>query len=212
MAEADTSRTLSFVTRRTLLRLAMATLGPRASAASPAREGEDVVFNGGDPALALWRDWQAANRKTRAFGRLQARLESQLVKAVGFPQIRLRPEQGAQSLVVSTIAEIERVLGSGSEKAAEREKARTELVARQTAWNEADARVGYTRARQAETDAQEREEVLLDMLWTSRAQTCAGVAGKLHAILAMGEPREGSDEFPWPQIRGVLADLLHIAA
>ena len=209
MADSDSSRTLSSVTRRTLLRMATTTVGAHAAAAQPKGEGEGAAACGGDPALALWRDWQAANRKACALGRRQARLESKLVNAIGFPQIDLSVPK---PIIVSTTAEIEHWLGGKPERAAECEKAMSELAAHQEAWQEMDRRIGYSRARNAERDAQAAEEDLLETLWKSRASTWAGAAGKLHAMLKTGEPREGSQEFPWPQIRMVLADLLHIAA
>ncbi|OLP57671.1 hypothetical protein BJF92_07060 [Rhizobium rhizosphaerae] len=212
MADSDSSRTLSSVTRRTLLRMVTTTVGAHAAAAQPKGEGEGSPACGGDPALGLWFDWQAANRKACALGRRQARLESRLVDTIGFPQIDLSVPGCAKPIIVSTTAEIEQWLGSKPERAAERENAMSELAAHQRAWQEMDRRIGYSRARNAERDAQAAEEDLLETLWKSRASTLAGAAGKLHAMLKTGEPREGSQEFPWPQIRMVLADLLHIAA
>lgn len=41
--------------------------------------------------------------------------------------------------------------------------------------------------------------------------TLAGVAGKLDAVLREGEAWEECSEFPWPQIRSALNDLVRIA-
>ncbi|OLP55808.1 hypothetical protein BJF92_09265 [Rhizobium rhizosphaerae] len=211
MADSDSSRTLPSVTRRTLLQMATTTLAARVTAMQPARDREDASACKQDPALVLWRDWQAANRKARALGRWQARLESRLVDAVGFPQIELSLGGRTKPMIVSTKTEIEHWLGGEPESAIRRQRAISELAARQKAWTEMDQRLEYSRAQNAEREALEDEEDLLETFWMTRARTCAGAAGKLHAMLTTGEPREGSEEFPWPQIRIVLEDLLHIA-
>lgn len=211
MADSDSSRTLPSVTRRTLLQMARTTLAARVAAMQPARDRKDAPACERDPALVLWCDWQAANRKARALGRWQARLESRLVDAVGFPQIELSVPGRAKPMIVSTMTEIEHWLGGEAESAIRRERAISELAARHKAWTEMDQRLGYSRAQKAEREALEDEEDLLETFWMTRARTCAGAAGKLHAMLTTGEPRERSDEFPWPQIRIVLEDLLHIA-
>ncbi|PLU41490.1 hypothetical protein BMJ28_08900, partial [Sinorhizobium medicae] len=40
----------------------------------------------------------------------------------------------------------------------------------------------------------------------------AGATAKLHAIVSRWQPSVTSDEYPWPQLRAVIADLLKIDA
>jgi hypothetical protein len=74
----------------------------------------------------------------------------------------------------------------------------------------ADELVKYSEAKQAEQAAFEIEDRLAEALWNTPANSLEGVAGKLFAVVKKGEPSEGSDEFPWPCLRSVLADLLRV--
>jgi hypothetical protein len=42
------------------------------------------------------------------------------------------------------------------------------------------------------------------------ASSVEGVAAKLHAVLREGEWCENCPEFPWPQVRSALSDLIRI--
>ncbi|WP_153020234.1 hypothetical protein [Paramesorhizobium deserti] len=87
---------------------------------------------------------------------------------------------------------------------------KAELTALQARWDEADRRIGHSRAAQAEAVAAKREERLLRALWVEPAQSLAGVALKLDVALCHGEWCDDCGEFPWPQIRSVLEDLIRI--
>lgn len=204
MADSNNSRTLSSVTRRSLLKFASGTLAAR-SATYPA-----VAESEGDPALSLWRKWQAANQRAVTLGRRQARLERRLLEIAGRPHIQLAVPGQAKPVIVSTGAEIGKWLSGDTDMADARARARAELATKHRVWRHFDQRLGYSKAQAAESDAQDDEDVLLETFWATPARTGMGVAGKLHAMLKTGEPREGSPEFPWPQIRLLLIDLLRI--
>lgn len=78
------------------------------------------------------------------------------------------------------------------------------------AWTQADALVGYSRALLAEAKAADVEEEIAEALWATPATSLAGVAAKLDAMLRHGEWCEDCDEFPWPQLRGVLGDVARL--
>ncbi|MER9059945.1 hypothetical protein [Mesorhizobium sp. M0698] len=94
--------------------------------------------------------------------------------------------------------------------AALREKAEADLAAHQARWDAAAEEGGYTAALRDEREAGDRAEDLLEAFSTTPATTLAGVAGKLDAVLREGEAWEGSSEFPWPQIRSALSDLVRM--
>lgn len=208
MADSDHSRTLPHVTRRTLLAIAAGSLIARVTKANPAvpATGDATL----DPALSLWRDWTDAHQKACRLGRRQQALERELVSIAGFPTVELRIPGRPEPISASTDADIDRWLGSGDDLAMARASARTALAILRREWDEADERIGYSRIRQEEDDAAEDAEQIAETLWDCPARSMAGAAGKLHATLVIGETSEDCEEFPWPQIRSVLVDLVRL--
>ncbi|ESW62694.1 hypothetical protein NKI48_31760 [Mesorhizobium sp. M0644] len=95
--------------------------------------------------------------------------------------------------------------------AALRERAEADFAAHQARWDAAAEETGYTAALRAEREAGDRAEDLLEVISSTPATTLAGIAGKLDAVLREGEAWEECSEFPWPQIRSALNDLVRIA-
>ncbi|WP_348648913.1 hypothetical protein [Rhizobium sp. P38BS-XIX] len=80
------------------------------------------------------------------------------------------------------------------------------------AWKVADGEIGYSEAIQEEERAAVMEDELAERLWYTPAESIVGVSVKLDAMLAKWQPSASSDEYPWPQLRSVIADLLEIDA
>ena len=78
------------------------------------------------------------------------------------------------------------------------------------AWEAADKEVGYSEALKEERHAFTAEDEVAETLWDAPAQSITGATAKLHAIVTKRQPSVTSDEYPWPQIRSVIADLLKI--
>jgi hypothetical protein len=121
------------------------------------------------------------------------------IETAGLPHIHLSVPGQTKPVIVSTGAEIEKWLIGDPDTADARAKARAERAAKHRVWKEFDQRLGYSKARAAEGEAQDDEEVLLETLRETPARMTIGIAGKLHAMLKTGEPREGSPGFPWPR-------------
>lgn len=77
-------------------------------------------------------------------------------------------------------------------------------------WEQAKEECGYRAAKDAEFLASEIDERLAEELWRLQARSVVGVTAKLHAVLTVGEPSVETDEFPWPQIRSIVDDLIAI--
>ncbi len=210
MADSDNSMTLPFVTRRRVL------AGTVMATTAWTVEGNAFAGDAGrtnvssDPALALWREWQTAHKLTEQLCRMQQRLETRLLESVGFPCATVHLPAG-EDVMVHSIAALNEVLAKGPEMAALRERAEFDFAAHQSRWDAAAEEIGYTAALRAEREAGDRAEDLLEMFSTTSATTLAGVAGKLDAVLREGEAWEECSEFPWPQIRSALSDLVCIA-
>ncbi|MDW6022210.1 hypothetical protein SAZ10_10640 [Mesorhizobium sp. BAC0120] len=212
MADSDNTRVCLSVTRRMLLTGMMATttaipFRDNALAAAEALAAKPVF----DPALVLWRDWKAAYLNTAALCRKQQRLETRLAETIGFPSAEVYLPDDDVTVSVSWHGDIEELFGDDPKLADLRAEAEADLAAHQARWDEADARIGYSAAKREERAAADHEQELVDTLMAMPATTLAGVAGKLDAVLREGESFEECEEFPWPQIRSALVDLVRIA-
>ncbi|MER9419214.1 hypothetical protein NKI95_25190 [Mesorhizobium sp. M0306] len=210
MTDSDNIMSLPFVTRRRVLAatvVATTAWTVKGNASAGDAERTYVPF---DPALALRREWQTARKLTDRLCRRQQRLETRLAESVGFPCVDVHLPDG-EKLTLYSIEAVKQVLGNRPDTATLREKAETEFAAHQARWEAAAEKSGYIAALRAERQAGERTKDLLDAFSITPATTLAGVAGKLDAVLREGEAWEECSEFPWPQIRSALSDLVRIA-
>ncbi|WP_047454176.1 hypothetical protein [Rhizobium rhizogenes] len=213
MADSEISRTVSSITRENLHSVAAEFLQAKAvsSGASAADQSSDRNDDNIDPALAIWREWLTAHQEFVRLCRLQQRLETRLFRSVGFPRVKLPVPGQNGPIVATTDEEIDRWL-NGTAFAEDRASAKAELSSQVEKWNAADRRLGYSRARMAEEAAANTAIGLAETLWETPSTSVDGAAAKLHAILAHGEPGLNNSDFPWEQIRSLLADLLKMSA
>ncbi|MBW6424192.1 hypothetical protein KX729_22275 [Rhizobium sp. XQZ8] len=210
MADSDNSRTLPIVTRRRLLSTSAAWLaaqvGDDNAALHPAYDPPD----GGDQTLMLWREWSAAHEQVEKFCRRQQRLETALIAAVGFPQVDLAVPDQECVVAAFSVKEIDHRFGDAPEYRDAKMRAKAVFAERQAAWDSLDEGLGYSRAKQAEEEAFAMRAERLEVLFMHPAHSVAGAAAKLHALVTMAEEDGSRHEFPWPQIRAVMADLISL--
>ncbi|MEI9406996.1 hypothetical protein [Mesorhizobium argentiipisi] len=182
MADSDNTTTLPRVTHRT------AAVGMASAIARSNRNAvagcEQQASQSSSSAEALWRKWQDADAETQRLCGQQQCLERKLIETVGFPCATIQSLDG--------------------------DKAEADFSAHQARWDAADRELGYSAALQAEREAAGRAADLLEALARTPATSLAGVAAKLDAVLREGQPSEDDPEFPWPQIRSVLEDVIRI--
>ncbi|WP_292237610.1 hypothetical protein [Mesorhizobium sp.] len=210
MGDSDNTTTLPFVTRRRVLAGGMITSTALVFEKSALAGTAAATSMLPDPALTLWREWETTHKLSERLCRRQQRLETRLASSVGFPRVTVRMPKG-EEVTVHSIEALNEVLGTGPDMAALRETAEAEFAAHQACWDAAAEETGYTAALRAEREAGDRAQDLLEAFSTTPARTLAGVAGKLDAVLREGEAWEECSEFPWPQIRSALCDLVQIA-
>lgn len=210
MDDSDHSMTLSFVTRRRLLMgTTFATLGLPFQSKAEAFETMAGPYSP-DPALLAWKEWKSAALITEALCHKQQRLETKLVREIGFPQATLCLPESGKTLTIFSPDTVEDICGSDPATADLRAKAEAELAAHQARWDAVDERIGYSATKQAEVEAGEREQELVEALTATPATSLAGIAGKLDMIFHEGMIWEDDTEFPQPQIRSALRDLIRI--
>ncbi|MER9183100.1 hypothetical protein [Mesorhizobium sp. M0767] len=207
MADSDNSTTLSFVTRRKVLAgtaIAMAATQANSFARSDL-EGDDAI----DPAVAVWKRWQAAWEETEQLCNQQQRLERVLIETVGSPCMTVKLSDG-QSVTVHSLEALQELLGVRPATTIARAQAEAEIVAHQARWDAAGREIGYSTSLLAECEAAERAQALLEVLSQVPATSLAGIAAKLDAVLREGEYSLHDGESPWPQIRSALDDIARI--
>lgn len=165
----------------------------------------------GDPDLILWQEWWAAHEQVETLCRKQQGLETALIAAHGFPHVEFSAPDQDRLVAAFTLEEIDRGFGDTPEDAEAKMRAKAVLAERQAAWDVLDERLGFSRAKQAEEEVFAVQTERLNDLFAKPACSVAGVAAKLHAVLAVGEDSPG-DEFPWPQIRAAMTDLLNLGS
>lgn len=207
MADSDNSRSLPVVTRRRLLSTSATWLVAQVGNADAALDLADYQPEGGDPALMSWQKWRAAHEQVEKFCRKQQRLETALIAAAGFPHVDTAVPDQDCVVAAFTMEEIDRRFGDAPESAEAKMQAKAVLAERQAVWDALDERMGYSRAKRVEEEAFAKREKRLNDLFSQPAHSVAGVAAKLHVVLAMGEDSP-DDEFPWQQIRAAMTDLL----
>ncbi|GGA84916.1 hypothetical protein GCM10011491_10640 [Brucella endophytica] len=208
MADSDDTTTLPSVTRRMLLTGTMATtatLSFEYGAGATEALADNTTT---DPAMALWRAWQAACLNTAALCEKQQRLETQLINTVGFPHAKVYLPDEDATFSVWWQGDIGADYFGGDPDI--RTKAEADLAAHQARWDAEDERVGYSAAKRAEQAAADQQQELVDALTDTPATTLAGIAGKLDTAISEGAPSEDCTEFPWPLLRSALDDILRI--
>jgi hypothetical protein len=87
-----------------------------------------------------------------------------------------------------------------------------EAEARAARWRQMDRELGYSRAKDSEERAAKAAEQLLYKLARTPAGSIAGVIAKLDVVLRAARTHDQSSDFPWVQLRSVLADLRRLTA
>ncbi|MCG7508628.1 hypothetical protein [Mesorhizobium retamae] len=174
MTDSDNSTSMPLVTRRKVfVTAAGAIMGAQAKALAPSGWEAEPLH---DPAVAVWRTWQALYEQTERLLRKQQRLERKFVEAIGVHCVTL--------------------LQDGDEQAH---------------WDAVDKEIGYSATLRAEREAADRAGELFQILSKTPASSLAGVAAKLHGVLREGGSSKDDPEFPWPQLRSALNDILRLA-
>ncbi len=204
MADSINSTTTPAFSRRSLLTGAGAL--PLAATARAAHASPQ------DPALALWRDWQANFQEVTQLVRKWQRLETRLFATSCSPRvsIRLSDRDGeGKNLVLFSPEDIERWLPDAS--AAEKARLRAELEDRERRWREAKREIGFDVVDAELNAAYDRRRELMALTGETSAAGLSGVAAKLAMIIQAGQDDPGDEESPWPQLRSTLANLARLA-
>ena len=161
-----------------------------------------------DPALLLSQAWIEAHSRTLTLCRRQQQLECELANSIGFPLANILLPDGSER-EVSSLEDLQDVFETTTDKQTSRVEVEA-LTDHWSRWQAKDAELGYSAAKEAEQQAAEKEQILLDELARTPARTTAGVIAKLAVILREVEDNHDASDFPLPHIRSVLQDLTRV--
>ena len=175
------------------------------------RQAQRVALTPQNSAMLLWCDFLVARASAQKLTHRQQEIERLMMERIGFPVINVPLADGDH---VSTIdsKDVQELLGGELSGANLSEKKEVSLEAHQARWCAADAELGYSEALRAEAEALRQLCGLAERLWATPATSITGVIAKLDALLSEGAPSPACQDFPWPQLRAIRADLenLHV--
>ncbi|MGK9171554.1 hypothetical protein KXR53_35055 [Inquilinus limosus] len=204
MADSDDTTTLPALSRRDLL--GGATVIP-ISAADARRRGANS-----DPVLDLFREWRALDAELDAWQDDWQKKEGVLLRTVGMPRVLVPVPGKAEPVSACEPAEIDELLEDlpGTEEL--RQRLHREFAAHRRRWEIAAAAIGLGPVEERVNQAWDRWDSLTETVWQVPAGTVAGAVAKLAMVLSMGQSRSDDDEFPWPPLRSILADLQRLVS
>lgn len=206
MVDSETSTSLPRLSRRHLLSTLMATAGSAALGGAAAGASKAEALD--DPAVIAWQTWRPASRKALALCYKQQRLETKLVRTIGFPAVTLDVPALDEPVRIMSLEEFDDLVSSVPEVGPLRDHVAAELDAHQARWDEADRKHGYSVALEQEEEALAREQPLVEALLAADALTIPGIVGKIEALIALDAPSDDEDERPWAQLRRIRTELI----
>ena len=199
MADSEDSTTPPAVSWRAIL---------RGTGALPSRKTTGGAPS--DPALQLWRNWQANHTQVVALTRQWQRIEKKLIHSVGIPEVAIRLSGEEEPKIAQSVDEIEELIAN--EPAIEREVLLAAFDEPQKRWNEAAATLGFDAVDAELRAALGKERDFVASVPKTKAASLPGVAAKLAILIQLGEPSPTDAEFPWPELRSALADIARLAS
>jgi len=203
MADSDDTTTLPALSRRNLL--GGATILPIGAADARPRGTRS------DPVLDLFREWRALDAELDAWQDDWQKKEGVLLRTVGMPRVLVPVPGRAEPVSACEPAEIDELLEDLPGTDELRQKLHREFAAHRRRWEIAAAAIGLGPVEERVNQAWDRWDTLTETVWQVPAGTLAGVAAKLAMLLSIGQSRSDDDEFPWPPLRCILADLRRLA-
>ncbi|ATQ70785.1 hypothetical protein CQW49_22665 (plasmid) [Methylosinus trichosporium OB3b] len=199
MADSEDSTTPTAVSWRAIL---------RGTGTLPS--GKRTEGTPSDPALQLWRNWQANHTLVVALTRQWQRIEKKLIHSVGIPEVTIRISGEEEPKIAQSVDEIEELVAN--EPGIEKEALIAAFDEQQKRWDEAAATLGFGAVDAELRAALGKERDFVASVPKTKAASLPGVAAKLAIVIQLGEPSPTDAEFPWPQLRSALADIARLAS
>lgn len=210
MADSEISMSLSRPSRRDVLSAALLTVGGTSFNSSAAAKPQD--HGATDAAVLAWKARHHAHRRTLALCRKQQRLESELARAIGFPQVVLAAVELPAPVRINSLRQFDELATDLPSLCSQRNEVAAALRAHQQRWDDADRAIGYTATRKEEAAASDDEERMIARVFAAEATSLRGLCAKLDVLLAVGAEGAEGRQFPWPELRCIRRDLRMLRA
>lgn len=208
MADSEISTSLSRPSRRDVLSAALLTVGGTSFKSSAVAAPQDESAT--DAAVIAWKAWRTAHRRKLALCRKQQRLESELARTIGFPQVVLAAAELPSPVRINSLRQFDELASDVPSLCTRRDEVAVALRGIQQRWDDADRAIGYTVARQQEEAASDEEERLMKGVLAAEATSLRGLSTKLDVLLAVGADGAEGRHFPWPEIRRIRRDVARL--
>jgi hypothetical protein len=160
-----------------------------------------------DPVLAKSKIWREASAEHARWAREQARLETELVRRIGFPGIDVDVPGKPAPVFVQDADTLRLLLGDGPATKQLERKLRDVLHA----WQGEAERVGFLEAKRHERETGEHADELARAVLSARSSTLEGAIEKLTVLVEALAPGPDAREDPWPALRLLASDLKRLA-
>jgi len=157
-----------------------------------------------DPILTLCAEWHAANDYLNECCIRKQKLETALVKRIGFPRVHF--QWRGKSYSTGDPEKIDHLFGK--RHIAEATRLKAELAREQEEWDRQALACGFTEADLQEEAAMHHVDDIMRRVGEMPASSFAGIVAKLSVASAIGKMEcPDPDEFPWSFINSALNDL-----
>lgn len=208
MADSKISMSLSRPSRRDVFSAALMTIGGTSFNSSAAAEPQDGGTT--DAVVIAWKAWRAAHRRTLALCRKQQRLESELARTIGFPQVVLAAAGLPSAVRIGSLQQFDELAADLPSLCLRRAEVAEALRVHQQRWDDADRAIGYSVTRQEEAAASDDEERLIASLLAADTSSLLGLSAKLDVLIAVGAEGAEGRHFPWPELRRIRRDVARL--
>jgi hypothetical protein len=156
----------------------------------------------------LWEEWQLLHERAKALCSWWQQIETQFVRAIGFPRVVIPSSDRSNCICAQSHAEIDKALAAnGNVDERKRAALHAELAAHRTQWDAEAARLGFDEAKQKEDEAWRREAQTSEAIFRARATSLMGIEIKIALMVQLCSAGSDDPDFPLPQLRSTLADV-----
>jgi hypothetical protein len=160
-----------------------------------------------DPILPLWRDWVSLHARATALCHRWQEIEAYLMRKVAVSSTQVLPCEMSRSRPPDAGVERDRVFEWDAGREQGCDDPQINLRSQRSSWAAEAEALGLNDIELQEAEAWRDETVVSDAIFATQATSIVGVAIKIALIVELCATGPDECEFPWPQLRAVLAEI-----
>lgn len=159
----------------------------------------------------LGEEWQLLRERANALCSRWQKIETQLVRTIGFPHVVISSSDRSNGICARSHYEIDEALATnGNFDERRRAALHSDFAHHQARWDAEAGRLGFEEIKLQEDEAWSREAEASEAIFRVRATSLAGIEIKIALIVELCSTGADDPEFPWPQLRSTLADVMRL--